>query len=98
MKNLNILNLEVGFITLEDGVGITGNIDKNFFKKFKIDNKINCGVMINAKEILNNSKEICKHKSNKLLKKIPKRINFIRLTQGLKNFIEYENRKIEKYL
>ena len=78
MKNLNILNLEVGFITLENDVGITGNIDKNFFKKFKIDNKINCGVMINAKEIFNNPKEICKYKSNKLFKKIPKKINFIR--------------------
>ena len=78
MKQIGIFNLEIGLITLESGFGITGNIKKDFFKKFRIDKNTNCGIMINSKEFMTGSEKVNNSKFLKLVNSIPKEIKFVR--------------------
>jgi 4-hydroxy 2-oxovalerate aldolase len=78
MNKVGIFNLEIGLITLETGLGLTGNIKKNFFKIFKINKNINCGIMINAKEFFDDNEKTINSKFIKIINLIPKEIKFIR--------------------
>ena len=55
IKLTNIKFIEIGFFTIKknNSLGLTANINKLFFKKFKIPKYLNIGLMINASELLN---------------------------------------------
>ena len=56
LSKTEIKNIEIGFLTIpkDKNKGITANCDNNFFKKVKIPKNINCGIMINASDIVSN--------------------------------------------
>ena len=89
-----IKNVEVWFLTIpkDKNKGITANCDNNFFKKVKIPKNINCGIMINASDIVSN--DLSKNKIKTILNSINlKKIKFIRFAchiheiPKIKNFI-----------
>ena len=78
MDTLGIKFIEVGFLSFDENVGLTGNIKNDFFKNLYISKKTNYGVMINAKDIIYKN-YFQKNKFCNLLKeKMPKNINFLR--------------------
>lgn len=93
ISKTKIRNVEVGFLTIPraSNKGMTANCDNNFFKKIIIPKNINCGVMINASDLLTN-----KLKSNqiyKVLKNINKsKVKFIRIACHIP-----EVSKVKKY-
>ena len=94
LSKTEIKNVEVGFLTIpkDKNKGITANCDNNFFKKVKIPKNINCGIMINASDIVSN--DLSKNKIKTILNSINlKKIKFIRFAchiheiPKIKNFI-----------
>jgi len=55
ISKTQIHNVEIGFLTIPriNNKGVTANCDDDFFKKINIPKNINCGVMINASDLIN---------------------------------------------
>ena len=80
ISKTKIQNVEIGFLTIprENNKGITANCDRDFFKKIKIPKNINCGVMINASDFINN--HLKPNQIYKILENINKsHVKFIRI-------------------
>lgn len=93
ISKTQIRNIEVGFLTIPraNNKGITANCYNDFFKKIKIPKNINCGVMINASDLLTNEKK--SSQIYKILKNIKKsNVKFIRIACHI-----HEVSKVKKY-
>jgi 4-hydroxy 2-oxovalerate aldolase len=91
MSKTPIKHIEIGFFTIkkDNNLGITANINKNFFKKIEIPQNLNIGLMINISELL-----LLKNKYQNRLNDIDyKNIKFIRLACHLNEY-----KKIIPYL
>ena len=96
ISKTKIKNIEIGFLSIpaDKTKGITANCNNKFFQDLTIPKNINCGVMINGSDFLNN--QLSKSEIYKILRKIIKKnIRFIRFAchvyeiPKIKNYISY---------
>lgn len=93
ISKTNIEFVEIGFFTIKknNNLGLTANINKKFFRNFKIPKKIKIGIMINVSELLSfQNFEDLKERLDEI---DYKNINFIRLACHLNEY-----KKIIKFL
>ena len=79
ISKTEIKNVEIGFLTIPENrnKGLTANCNKLFFKRLIIPKNVNCGIMINGADFLNN--QLNESKIYKNLEDIPiKSVKFIR--------------------
>ena len=94
ISKTEIKNVEIGFLTIPENrnKGLTANCNKLFFKRLIIPKNVNCGIMINGADFLNN--QLNESKIYKNLEDIPiKSVKFIRLACQI-----YEIPRIKKYI
>ena len=105
LSKTEIKNIEIGFLTIpkDPKKGMTANCDNIFLKKIKIPKNINCGIMINASDIITN--QLSQNKIKKILNSINlKKIKFIRFAchfheiPKIKNYIWPLKKKVLKFL
>ena len=105
ISKTKIKNVEIGFLTIpyDKNKGTTANCDSKFFNKIKIPNNINCGIMINASDLLNN--KLNKKKIIKILNLINiKKVKFIRFAchihevSKIRNYVKILKKKVLKFL
>ena len=96
ISKTKIKNIEIGFLSIpaDKTKGITANCNNKFFQDLTIPKNINCGVMINGSDFLNN--QLSKSEIYKILRRINKKnIRFIRFAchvyeiPKIKNYISY---------
>ena len=106
ISKTKINNIEIGFLSIPNlnNKGLTANCDGNFFKKIKVPKNINCGIMINASDLISN--KLKSSQVYKILNRINKKnVKFIRIAchiheiAKIKNYFSFlKKRKFQIFL